>query len=363
MRLGDDELSVGPLHRDDRGARRRRLPADIAFEGASRLSGRVTRGDRPLPGLFVSAVPDPPRANAGRASGQTDDNGGYALEGLEDGNYQVAVNGQGVGYRKAVTVSGDTSGDIALPAISVTGMITETGSGTALEGVTVQAQTGRETQAFTMKQGVTDSSGLYFIDDVDPGAYQLSARKSCYQLKTQAINVASESMTSDFALDRGTGIGIQANDGLTGMPLRGINVLAYGAGGSIAFSGSVSLDSTGRGEVSSLGPGVYAIYFFPTATRPRSYPAVQVPRRRPSRSPRRRVEVRPSVPGQRPHRGYPSGRRSALLETLPPRRERPPPSPPVTVWGRTSPPAPPSSSWTPRPTPSPSSKAPAPSSK
>ena len=31
--------------------------ADIAFQGASRLAGRVTRGDRPLSGLFVNALP------------------------------------------------------------------------------------------------------------------------------------------------------------------------------------------------------------------------------------------------------------------------------------------------------------------
>ncbi|HKF41697.1 MAG TPA: carboxypeptidase regulatory-like domain-containing protein [Thermoanaerobaculia bacterium] len=307
------------------------FPADIVFEGTSRLSGRVTRGDRPLPGLFVVAVPDPPRANTGRASGQTDDNGSYTLDGLEDGNYQVSVSGQGVGYRKAMTVSGDTNGDIALPAISVTGMITETGSGVALEGVTVQAQTGKETQAFAMKQGVTDSSGRYFIDDVDPGAYQLSARKSGYQLKTQAINVASDNVTSDFALDRGTGIGIQANDGLTGLPLRGINVLAYGAGGSVAFSGSVSLDSTGRGEVSSLGPGVYAIYFFSNGYSPRSYPSVQVPSPTltVALTPGGTVEVRPAV--------QVSGRivdASGGIYLLSPFRldGSVHPSPPVTVW-------------------------------
>lgn len=271
--------------------------ADLAFEGVAKLSGRVTRGDRPLSGLFVSAVPDPPRASAGRASSQTDDNGGYALEGLEDGSYQVMVNGQGVSYRRAFAVSGDTSGDIALPAISVTGTVTEAGSGAPLEGVTVQAQTGRETQAFTMKQGVTDSTGRYFIDDVDPGSYQLSSRKSGYQAKTQAVNVAAENVQSDFALDRGAGIGIQATDGLTGLPLRGISVLAFAGGGSVAYSGTVSLDSTGRGEIASLAPGVYAVYVFSNGYSPRSFPAVQVPSATlpVSLTPGGRVEVRPTV--------------------------------------------------------------------
>ncbi|MGE5716240.1 MAG: carboxypeptidase regulatory-like domain-containing protein, partial [Acidobacteriota bacterium] len=305
--------------------------ADIAFEGVSRLSGRVTRGDRSLSSLFVSAVPDTPRGAAGRATTQTDDNGSYTLEGLEDGNYQVMVNGQGLSYRRAFTVSGDTPGDIALPAISVTGTVTEAGSGAPLEGVTVQAQTGRETQSFTMKQGVTDSSGRYFIDDVDPGAYQLSARRSGYQARTQTVNVAGENVQSDFALDRGAGLGIQANDGLTGLPLRGISVLAFGAGGSVAYSGSVSLDSTGRGEIASLAPGVYAVYVFSSGYSPRSFPSVQVPSNMlpVSLTPGGRVEVRPTVPV--------SGRivdASGAIYLLGPYRldGAVHPSPPVTVW-------------------------------
>jgi protocatechuate 3,4-dioxygenase beta subunit len=307
------------------------FPADIAFQGTSRLAGRVTRGDRPQSGLFVIGVPDPPRSNVGRSSGQTDDNGSYALEGLDDGNYQVTVNGQGVSYRREFAVSGDTSGDIALPTISVTGTVTESGSGIPLEGVTVQAQTGRETQAFAMKQGTTDSSGHYFIDDVDPGSYQLTARKADYQQKSQTVTVGSDNAQSDFALDRGTGLGIQAADGLTGLPLRGISVLAYAAGGTIAFSGTVSLDSSGRGELASLGPGAYALYVFSSGYSPRSFPSVQVPSPTlgVALTPGGRVEVRPTVPI--------AGRivdSSGAIYLLSPFRldGSVHPAPPVTVW-------------------------------
>jgi protocatechuate 3,4-dioxygenase beta subunit len=245
------------------------VQADIAFQGASRLSGRVTRGDRPVSGVFVNALPDPPRPTAGRSSGQTDDNGSYALEGLDDGNYQVSLNGQGVSYRRAITVSGDSPGDIALPTISITGTVTESGSGDPLESVTVQAQTGTETQSRGMKQGVSDTSGHYFIDDVDPGSYQLNARKSGYQAKSQTVNVAGDNAQADLALDRGTGLSIRANDGLTGLPLRGVSVIAFGGGGAVAFSGTVSLDSTGRGDITSLAPGAYAFYIFSNGYSPR----------------------------------------------------------------------------------------------
>jgi len=274
--------------------------ADIAFQGLSRLAGRVTRGDRPLAALFVNAYPDPPRASAGSSSssGQTDENGSYALEGLDDGSYRVTLGGQGVSYRRVIAVSGDTPGDIALPAISLTGTVTESDSGDPLEGVTVQAQTGKETQAAGMKQGVTDSSGHYFIDDVDSGAYQLTARKSGYQMKNQSVTIGGDNAQADFALDRGTGLGIRANDGLTGLPLRGVSVIAYGAGGSIAFSGAVSLDSTGRGEIGSLGPGAYALYIFSNGYSPRSFPSVMVPSATlgVALTPGGRVEVRPASP-------------------------------------------------------------------
>ncbi len=310
--------------------------ADIAFQGVSRLAGRVTRGERPLSGLFINAFPDPPRATTGRSSGQTDENGSYALEGLDDGTYQVMVSGQGVSYRRLIAVSGDTSGDIALPAISITGTVTESGSGDPLEGVTVQAQTGRETQAAGMKQGVTDSSGHYFIDDVDSGAYQLTARKSGYQMKNQSVTIGGDNAQADFALDRGTGLGIRAKDGLTGLPLRGVSVIAYGAGGSIAFSGAISLDSTGRGEIGSLGPGAYALYIFSNGYSPRSFPSVMVPSATlgVALTPGGRVEVRPTNPV--------TGRildGSGSIYLLSPFRldGTVHPGPPVTVWDNFAP--------------------------
>ena len=84
---------------------------------------------------------------------------------------------------------------------AITGTVTESGSGDPLEGVTIQAQTGSDPQFRGGKQGVSDSSGHYFIDDVDPGSYQMNARKSGYQAKTQTVNVAGDSAQADLALD------------------------------------------------------------------------------------------------------------------------------------------------------------------
>jgi len=270
------------------------VAVQIVFEGTSRLSGRVTRGSQPLSGLFVAANADPPQANGGRATGQTDENGRYALEGLSDGNYQVNVNGQGVSYHKVIPVSGDTAGDIAIPAVTLSGTVIEDATGQPIEGAVVQAETGKETATFAMKSASTDSSGNFQIDGIDPGNYQVTARKSGYQLKTQSASVGSDAAQLNFALTKGSGLTIRVADGLTGLPMHGVTVLAFGASGTVAYQGQVALDSTGTGEISSLTPGAYSIYLFSDGYAPRSLPSVTVPAPTASvaMTPGGRVEIR-----------------------------------------------------------------------
>lgn len=312
------------------------VPVQIVFEGSSRLSGRVTRGDRPLSGLFVNATPDPPSASAGRATGQTDEDGRYALEGLTDGNYQVNVAGQGVNYRKAFAVSGDSAGDIVLPPVSITGTVSEEGSGDPLEGVMVQAQAAQQGTSFSVKQARTDSNGHYFLDDLDSGNYKLSASKGGYQAKTQTITIGAESAESNIALQRSEGLTIHASDGLTGLPLKGLTAVAYAPGGTVAFRGTVNLDSTGRGEITSLGAGAYSLYLFSDGYSPRSFPSLQIPSPAVAvaLTPGGRVEVRPAAPVS--GRIVDSAGASYLLGPF--RMDgRVAPSPPLVVWDNFAP--------------------------
>jgi hypothetical protein len=203
---------------------------------------------------------------AGRASGQTDDSGQYSLEGLSDGDYTVNLSGQGVSYRRSFAISGDTPGDIVLPPIQITGTVTELGSGEPLDAAIVQAQLQTSDSAgggrFSMKMGTGDSTGHYTIEDVDPGTYQVTARRDGYQAKVQTITVGSDSPSLDFGLQRGEGISVRIMDGITGLPLKGVVVTVIGGGGAIGYQGAVTLDSTGRGEINSLAPGRYAVHFF-----------------------------------------------------------------------------------------------------
>jgi hypothetical protein len=55
---------------------------------------------------------------------------------------------------------------------------------------------------------------------------------------------------------------VRLGDGLTGAPLRGATVAAVAGDGTVAYQGFISLDSTGKGEISSLAPGQYVVHFF-----------------------------------------------------------------------------------------------------
>jgi hypothetical protein len=149
-----------------------------------------------------------------------------------------------------------------------------------------------------MKSVSTDSLGFYALDAMDPGSYQVTARKDGYRLKTQTVSVGTSPAESNFALARGAGVSIQAADGQTGLALRGLSVLAFSATGTVVFSGSVSLDSEGKGEISSLAPGSYAVYVFSQGYAPRSFPVVSVPSPTlaVAMTPGGRVEVRTDAP-------------------------------------------------------------------
>lgn len=306
------------------------FPVEIAFEGSSRLSGRVTRADRPLSALYVNASPEPPSPTGGRASAQTDEDGRYALEGLNDGRYQVFVGGQGVSYRKSFDVSGDTAGDIELPAVAVTGVVTDAATGEPIEGASVRAQTGAEASVFMARQAVTDSRGYYSLEDLDAGPYKISARKDGYQQKEQSVTVGASSSELNLAMARGAGLALRATDGQTGLPLRGLTVSAF-AGPAAAFMGSVALDSDGKGEISSLAPGTYTLHVFSQGYAPRTIASVAVPSGQlaVSLTPGGRVEVRSDAPV--------NGRivdASGSTYLLNPWRSdgRVNPAPPLTVW-------------------------------
>jgi protocatechuate 3,4-dioxygenase beta subunit len=253
------------------------VPVEMAFEGSSRLSGRVERGGKGIPGLWLSAVPNPPSSGNVRGSAQTDADGRYAMEGLTDGAYQLSVSGENVRLTRMVAVSGESSADVVLGGVSLTGVISDAASGEPVANVVVRAQTAATTAVYDAPSAYTDSRGYYALENLDPGSYQVTAQRSGYEQKTQDVRLADSPQELDIRLSRGAGLSIRAADGMTGLPARGVSVLVFSLSRAIVYQGNVSLDSAGQGEIPSLAPGRYSLYVFATGYASRALSAVEVP--------------------------------------------------------------------------------------
>jgi uncharacterized GH25 family protein len=86
------------------------LTVDIQFPTEARLSGRITRNGQAVAHVTVRVWPREPGMVS--ASTRTDENGRYVIEGLNNGDYLIIV--EGTGGRKSQRISGPTFLDIEL---------------------------------------------------------------------------------------------------------------------------------------------------------------------------------------------------------------------------------------------------------
>jgi hypothetical protein len=130
-----------------------------------------------------------------------------------------------------------------------------------------------------MTMATTDSSGRFGFEDLEPNRYRVRFQKAAYQVESRELTAAEDAADVRVELKRGEGITLEARDGIFATPLRGLMVRVVDGAGNPAFSGSVSLDSDGHGEVPSLKPGVYELRAESSGYAPVRLPSVQVPSR------------------------------------------------------------------------------------
>ena len=243
------------------------VPVQIVFEQGFTLSGTVSRHGQPVDAAMVSASL---AGGGGRtASARTSSSGAYRVEGLAEGTYSVLVmpSGGGRPQRESTNVSDDATLDIVIPGARLGGTVVDGGTGQPLADAAVQAAS--KEGGGPLARATTDSNGRFGLEDLDPSAYVVSVRREGFLLQTRDV-VAAEGAGDDlvFELARGEGIGIQVRDAAAGVPLRGVQVRATSAAGTVAFGGNVALDSEGRGEIPSLPAGAYALAVYAAGYAP-----------------------------------------------------------------------------------------------
>ena len=214
----------------------------------------------------------------------------------------------------------------------------EAGSQQPLADVAVGVQGGRRGGASV----VTDSTGRFALEGLDPTAYHLTARKPAYTTDTRDVT-AAEDMDLRIELRRGDGIVIVAHDGIYGMALRSLMARVADTQGTTVFAGGVTLDGNGQGEIPSLPAGAYQMRLGAPGYAPLALPAVTRPRPSDSRLP---DAGRGARPRDRSHHPGPARRlrrarrrRRHLLPVVVLARRPHPPHEPGAAARRTSHPA------------------------
>ncbi|HYN43420.1 MAG TPA: carboxypeptidase regulatory-like domain-containing protein, partial [Thermoanaerobaculia bacterium] len=198
--------------------------AEIVFEGTGTLSGHITRGGPPVADarVFVGG-------NRGvfSASARTDESGSYRIEGIVPGDYTVNVQaavGGGRAVSKEIRIDGEASLDVELPMARLFGIVVDGSTKQPLADARVTA-TPDGSASGRPGFATSDSNGRFFVDDVEPGAYTLTLRRSGYQEASDKASATDEGGDAGtIEMTRGEGLELRVRDGIYQIPLRSANV-------------------------------------------------------------------------------------------------------------------------------------------
>lgn len=261
------------------------LEADIVFNIGFNLSGHVTQGGQPVASAMVVANL---QGGGGRtATTTTDDSGAYSLQGLQEGAYTVsastnplAAGGVASVVRQTVSLTGDQSVDLSFPMAKVSGTVTDADSKQPLADVTVSlSPTPGAGGAGGARMTQTDSTGQFQFASVAPQPYTMNTSKTDYQYDNRQITAADDGSSENLSIElaRGQGIGILARDGIVGVPMSSVSVRVLDGSRNTVYAGTIALDSTGAGEITSLKPGGYSLYVNASGYATVNFASVSVP--------------------------------------------------------------------------------------
>ena len=216
---------------------------NIDFRGDVVIRGRVTRNGKALSSANVSFFPRKSGSQSS-ASVATDEQGAYTVSGLEEGEYNVAVVDvqRFSPYNTTYSVRGSSTFDIDYKAASVRGRVIDAGTGEAVENATVQFRSsspGNEMRG--TRTSVTDSTGMFIIDFVNPGSYVITASREGFGNAMQDL-VLGDSGRDDLELklSRNDGVTLSVVDARDGRAINGL-VFVYDTQGRLVYDSQTAM--------------------------------------------------------------------------------------------------------------------------
>jgi PKD repeat protein len=218
------------------------LDFTAAATGPFTLSGRVVDGTTGLAGVSVSA---------GGQSAVTDASGYYALSGLANGFYPVALAKEGYAFASADAVEVIGS-NVTAPDRSTSG-VTVSGTVYGVDGAPTVTDGSRTATITTSTSGSTVLY-RYSLARVPPGAYTLTATLPAFDIEpfnfTNPVTVATSNRTSLHFLAEEVPVTVSGTVTHQGAPVEGVRVADA--------SGSTLTDASGRYTLSRMR-GAYTL--------------------------------------------------------------------------------------------------------
>jgi uncharacterized GH25 family protein len=246
----------------------------IDFRGDVVIRGRVIRNGKPLTNASVSF--NPRRSNAQASSnGTTDEQGMYSVSGLEEGEHNVSVVDvqRFSPYNTTYTVRGSGTFDIDYKAASLRGRVIDSATSEPVENATIQFRSSTTGTDFRgSRTALTDSAGVFSIDFVNPGQYQITASREGFGNATQDVNINDSGLDDlELKLSRNDGVALTVVDFRDNRPLSA-QVTVFDMQGRIAHDtrGMMRFGDSAREMRLPLAPGSYTATIFAPDYAPRT---------------------------------------------------------------------------------------------
>ncbi len=198
------------------------VPADsdirvnLDFPSGARLSGRVTRGGKPLSGVWLT--PRPAVEQRVYVYGtSTSKEGAYVIEDLATGEYVVFVGDYG---SRPVEISGDTVFDIDVPLAQLSGRVLEEGGKVPIVGAEVVLWPTEPESSQVRLRDRSNHFGQFALAGLEPGDFMLTAYKPGFEMVRERISYASPVADITIRLRRNTGVEIRVRDARSGKPVQ-----------------------------------------------------------------------------------------------------------------------------------------------
>jgi hypothetical protein len=238
-------------------------------QGGQQVGGGVSRDGKPLANAPVILM----GGGAGMRMAATDDNGRFAFEGLEPGDYTVLVQGSFLGsgaMSRKVTVGSDgkvPDVNLELSSAKVEGDVVDADTGKGVGGAQVVLTAGgaaagsaEELIGSMRGQTITDDRGHFVINDVAAGTFTLKATVAGWSPAT-LDGVASGARTVRVEVRRGVELVVTVT-GPDGAPVANATVQTVDAAGNASIVFDMSMSSITRDDGTArlrLAPGRYTL--------------------------------------------------------------------------------------------------------